>query len=141
MRKPPVSLLSGQQAAPEPMLELNMTPLIDVMLVLIIMMIITIPRMNHTTALDLGRSPADATIPPVVTIDVDFDGALSWDGVALDRDGLAGKLRTLARAATPTQVQVRPNRLAPYKVVVAVMASAQRAGVRGLGIVGNEQFL
>lgn len=127
--------------APEPIMEMNMTPLIDVMLVLIIMLIITIPRQNH--AIDLGLS-ADQSgkPPPVVTVDIDFDGTVSWDGLTLPgKEALASKFRLLAGAAVPVQVQLRPNRLAPYKAVASVMASAQRSGVTGIGIIGNEQLM
>lgn len=141
MRHHLVSLITGNNKAPEPMLEMNMTPLIDVMLVLIIMLIITIPRQNHAINLGLG-SADDGKKPPVVTIDVDFDGTVAWDGlIVTGKEALAGKFRTLARAAVPPQVQLRPNRLAPYKFVAGVMASAQRSGVKGIGIVGNEQMM
>jgi biopolymer transport protein ExbD len=142
MRKNIVSLLTGNNKAPEPMLELNMTPLIDVMLVLIIMLIITIPKQNHAINLGLSSQPSDQPPPQVVTIDVDFDGTVSWDGLAVaGKDTLARKFRDLAGAARPAQVQLRPNRLAPYKTVAAVMASAQRSGVTGIGIIGNEQLM
>jgi biopolymer transport protein ExbD len=125
----------------EPMMEMNMTPLIDVMLVLIIMLIITIPRQNHAIELGLSSAPS-GTPPPVVTVDIDFDGSVSWDGLAVaGKEALASKFRVLAGAAVPVQVQLRPNRLAPYKAVAGVMASAQRSGVKGIGIIGNEQLM
>ncbi|HEY0061904.1 MAG TPA: biopolymer transporter ExbD [Telluria sp.] len=141
MRKKLASLLTGNQSTPEPMMEMNMTPLIDVMLVLIIMLIITIPRQQHAIGLGLGSNPIDADMAPAVTIDVDFDGTLSWDGVVVSRATLASKLAALARAPAPEDVRIRPNKLAAYKYVASVMASAHRAGVTGIGIVGNEQFL
>ncbi|MEO7494859.1 MAG: biopolymer transporter ExbD [Massilia sp.] len=131
-------------AAPsmEPMMELNMTPLIDVMLVLIIMLIITIPRQNHAISLDMPTVSTSTVKPAVVNLEVDFDGALSWNGEAVgDRAGLEAKLAALAAAKDPSQLQVRANKLAPYRYVAAVMAAAQRAGVRQIGMVGNEQFL
>jgi len=141
MRHHLISLITGNNKAPEPMLEMNMTPLIDVMLVLIIMLIITIPKQNHAINLGLSSSPSGKP-PPVVTIDVDFDGTVSWDGlVVTGKETLAAKFRTLAAAAIPVQVQLRPNRLAPYKFVAGVMANAQRSGVKGIGIIGNEQFM
>ena len=128
--------------APEPMMEMNMTPLIDVMLVLIIMLIITIPRQNHAVNLDLPQLHGKALAPQVVTIDVDFDGTVLWDGaVVATRASLEEKLRALASSPVPIGVQVRPNKLAAYKAVAAVLTLAQRARVGGLGIIGNEQFL
>ena len=126
----------------EPMIELNMTPLIDVMLVLIIMLIITIPKQNHSIDLTLPRASTTNERPQVVTIDIDFDGIVLWEGEVLsDRAALERKLRAVAAAATPPEVLLRPNKLAPYKVVAGVMAVAQRSGVNNIGIVGNEQLM
>ncbi len=143
MRKNRGSLLQGTHGTPEPMMEMNMTPLIDVMLVLIIMLIITIPKQNHAINIGLnGTPPAELRAPAVVTIDVDFDGTVLWNGlVVAGKDALAVRFHTLAAATTPTEVHVRPNKFAPYKFVAGVMASAQRSGVMGIGIVGNEQFM
>lgn len=126
----------------EPMIELNMTPLIDVMLVLIIMLIITIPKQNHSISLTLPSASTSNAKPQVVTIDIDFDGIVLWEGQVLpDRATLERKLRAVAAAATPPEVHLRPNKLAPYKVVAGVMAVAQRSGVNNIGIVGNEQLV
>lgn len=117
-------------ALAEPMMEMNMTPLIDVMLVLIIMLIITIPKQNHATTLAMPSIPSDTAQPQVVAIDIDFDGTVLWDGVVVaGRAALERKLLALAGAAVPAQVQLRPNKLAPYKAVAGIMATAQRAGV------------
>ena len=129
---------------PEPMIEMNMTPLIDVMLVLIIMLIITIPIQNHAVNLNMpvGTPPPPTAPPEVVTIDVDFDGTIIWNGTVLpDRMTLEGKLQNIAAMPTQPEVHLRPNKLVAYKSVAAVMASAQRLGVTKIGLVGNEQFL
>ncbi|MFT5533100.1 MAG: biopolymer transport protein ExbD [Burkholderiaceae bacterium] len=128
----------------EPMIEMNMTPLIDVMLVLIIMLIITIPIQNHAINLNMpsGTPPPQTAPPVVVTVDVDFDGTVLWDGVVIpDRATLEAKLQAVANTPTQPEVHLRPNKLVPYKSVAAVMASAQRLGVTKIGMVGNEQFL
>jgi biopolymer transport protein ExbD len=134
--------LSTSNAMPEPMMEMNMTPLIDVMLVLIIMLIITIPRQNHAVNLNL---PSDGKTEParnVVDIDVDFDGTILWNGLLVpSRKALEQKLLALASSEGRNEVHLRPNKLAAYKVVAGVMAVAQRAGVVNIGLVGNEQFL
>lgn len=128
---------------PEPMMEMNMTPLIDVMLVLIIMLIITIPKQNHSVNLNMptGAPPPTNVQPIVVTIDVDFDGTVLWDGqVVPDRATLESKLASIAAMADQPEVHLRPNKLVSYKSVAGVMASAQRLGVTKIGMVGNEQF-
>ncbi len=128
----------------EPMMEMNMTPLIDVMLVLIIMLIITIPIQNHAINLNMpaGNPPPPLTPPVVVTVDVDFDGTVLWDGVVVpDRAALEAKMQAVAATPTQPEVHLRPNKLVPDKSVAAVMASAQRLGVTKIGLVGNEQFL
>ena len=128
---------------PEPMMEMNMTPLIDVMLVLIIMLIITIPKQNHSVNLNMpvGNPPPSNIKPVVITIDVDFDGTILWDGqVVPDRATLDAKLASVAAMADQPEVHLRPNKLVAYKSVAGVMASAQRLGVTKIGMVGNEQF-
>ncbi len=127
----------------EPMMEMNMTPMIDVMLVLIVMLIITIPKANHSVNLNMpvGTPPPPTTEPVVVTIDVDFDGTILWDNVVVpDRPALENKLVAVAAQANQPEVHLRPNKLVSYKVVAGVMASAQRLGVTKIGLVGNEQF-
>ncbi|MTW10995.1 biopolymer transporter ExbD [Pseudoduganella eburnea] len=127
----------------EPMMEMNMTPMIDVMLVLIVMLIITIPKANHSVNLNMpvGTPPPPTKEPVVVTIDVDFDGTILWDNVVVpDRPALENKLVAVAAQADQPEVHLRPNKLVSYKVVAGVMASAQRLGVTKIGLVGNEQF-
>jgi biopolymer transport protein ExbD len=134
---------SGAQHDPEPMMEMNMTPLIDVMLVLIIMMIITIPKEMHSVNLNMpvGNPPPPTTPPQVITVDVDFDGTILWDNVPIpDRATLEAKLSNVAAQADQPELHVRPNKLVEYKYVAEVMASAQRLGVTKIGMVGNEQF-
>lgn len=133
----------GANAEPEAMMELNMTPLIDVMLVLIIMLIITIPKQNHSVNLNMpvGTPPPPTTPPIVITIDVDFDGTILWNNeVVPNRAALETKLMAVAAEADQPEVHLRPNKLVPYKSVAGVMASAQRLGVTKIGLVGNEQF-
>ena len=128
---------------PDVMLEMNMTPLIDVMLVLLIMLIITIPIQNHMVNLNMPISaPPPSTPPTVVTIDVDSEGTVLWNGLALpDRATLESRLQSIAAMPDQAEVHVRPNKLVAYKSVAAVLASAQRIGVTKIGIVGNEQFI
>ena len=129
---------------PDLMIDINTTPLIDVMLVLLIMFIITIPIQLHAVNLNLpsGPPPALTTEPVVVTIDVDFDGTILWNGVALaSRGALQAHLREAAAQADPPEVHVRPNKLVEYRYVAEVLAESQRLGITRLGLVGNEQFV
>ena len=126
------------------MMEINTTPLIDVMLVLLIMFIITIPIQTHAVKMNMpiGPSSAPPKPPEIVRIDVDFDGTIGWNGIAVaDRTELESKLAQVAALPDQPEVHLRPNKLVTYKVVAMIMASAQRLGVTKIGIVGNEQFL
>jgi len=129
-------------ADPEPMMDMNMTPLIDVMLVLIIMLIITIPRQNHAINHDMVSGPANAVKPEVTLVEVDFDGTILWNGNQVaSRAALEQKMAAFAAVTTPKEMHVQPNKLAAYKIVAGVMAAAQKAGVNGIGLTGNEQWM
>jgi biopolymer transport protein ExbD len=140
-----MNLSAGSHSGePEVMMEINTTPLIDVMLVLLIMLIITIPIQTHAVKLDMpaGTPPAVTLQPEVVTIDIDFDGTILWNNqIVPDQATLESKLQGAAAQPTQPEVHLRPNKLVAYRPVAAVMAAAQRLGVVKLGLVGNEQFL
>jgi biopolymer transport protein ExbD len=129
------------------MVDINTTPLIDVMLVLLIMFIITIPIQTHAVKMNMPV-PNNAAPPPkppeVVRIDVDFDGTIGWNGEIIqagDRGAIEQRLAAIAALADQPEVHLRPNKLVTYKHVAMIMATAQRLGVTKIGIVGNEQFL
>jgi biopolymer transport protein ExbD len=128
----------------EPMMEMNMTPLIDVLLVLLVMFIITIPVMTHAVKLDMPR-PTNApqtTLPVVINLEIDFDGTILWNGSPIaDVDALDAYFRREAAADPQPELHIRPNKRAEYDVVARVLASAQRNGLRKIGFVGNEQFM
>ena len=129
---------------PDVMIDINTTPLIDVMLVLLVMLIITIPIQLHSVNLNMpvGNPPPPAEPPVVITIDVDFDGTIFWNGDAVpNKPALEERLTQAAAAVPQPEVHLRPNKLAEYKDVAGVMAAAQRLGVTKLGLVGNEQFV
>jgi biopolymer transport protein ExbD len=128
---------------PDVMVDINTTPLIDVMLVLLIMLIITIPIQTHAVKLNMpvGNPPPPPVPPEVVTIEVDFDGTLIWNGRVLqDRQELEQRLRAAAEMPVQPEVHLRPNKLVKYESVAMVMASAQRLGMTKIGLIGNEQF-
>lgn len=129
---------------PEVMVDINTTPLIDVMLVLLIMLIITIPIQTHAVKLNMpAGNPPPPTVPPiVVNIEIDFDGAVFWNGQQMpDRATLEARLADVAAQPVQPEVHVKANKIVAYKSVAAVLASAQRLGVTKLGVVGYEQFL
>ena len=139
-----MNLGSGSGGDPEEMMDINTTPLIDVMLVLIIMLIITIPVQLHTVNLNMpaGNPPPPTKDPVVVTIDIDFDGTILWNGETMpSREALQSKLREAVAVPDQPEVHVRPNKLVEYKFVAEVLAESQRLGVTKLGMVGNEQFV
>ena len=135
---------AAPNADPEVMMEINTTPLIDVMLVLLVMLIITIPIQLHSVDLNLpqGKPPPALTEPTVVRIDVDFDGTILWNGeVVADRPTLEAKMVEAAALPVQPEIHLRPNKLVTYDRVAAVLASAQRLGLKKIGIIGNEQFI
>ncbi len=127
------------------MVDVNMTPMIDVMLVLLILFIITIPIQTHAVKLNM---PTPSNVQPlkepdIKRIDVDFDGTIGLNGVLMSKPELDVQFAEWGRLAVADQpeVHLRPNKLVTYKHVAAIMASAQRQGVSKIGMVGNEQFL
>jgi len=134
---------SGTQD-PDVMVDINTTPLIDVMLVLLIMLIITIPIQTHAVKLNMpvGTPPPPLVPPEVVTIEIDFDGTVIWNGrVVPDRQELEARLRAAAEMPEQPEIHLRPNKLVKYESVAMVMASAQRLGLKKIGLIGNEQFM
>lgn len=132
---------------PDVLVDINTTPLIDVMLVLLIMFIITIPIQTHAVKMNMPV-PNNAAPPPkppeIVRIDLDFDGTIGWNGEIIqagDRATIEQRLLAIAQMPDQPEVHLRPNKLVTYKHVAMIMATAQRLGVTKIGIVGNEQFL
>jgi biopolymer transport protein ExbD len=128
----------------EPMMEINTTPLIDVMLVLLIMFIITLPVMTHAVKLDM---PSTRPPPPTnemtqpINVEIDFDGSVLWNGARVPLSSLEGYFRVEARKDPQPELHVRPNRRADYDTVAKVLALAQRSGMQRIGFVGNEEFM
>ena len=120
--------------------DMNTTPLIDVMLVLLVMLIITLPLGTHAIKIDLPHGmPTSAPPPPVVTLNVDFDGAVEWNGKRVDRATLDRYLDRAARQEQPPEIRVFADRLTKYDSVAKVLADAQRLGVKRIAIVGTDR--
>ena len=130
------------QGDDEVMVEMNTTPLIDVMLVLLTLLIITLPIQTHAVKLDMPRPnqtpPTDA--PNTVDLGVDFDGTITWNGEKVDRAGLDTKLVAAANSKPAAEIQLNPNRLAKYDTVAMVLADAQHLGATHIGFTGIDQY-
>jgi biopolymer transport protein ExbD len=127
----------------EVLCEMNTTPLIDVMLVLLIMLIITIPIQTHAVKLNMpSNSSSAASEPPqVVQIAVAADGTVKWDGESVgDRKDLEARIVDAARQSPQPEVHIRADGSARYEAVAMVMASSQRLGLTKIGVTGNEAF-
>jgi biopolymer transport protein ExbD len=130
----------------EVLLDINTTPLIDVMLVLLVMLIVTIPIQTHAVKLDLpinnNPPPPEQEMPEVVNLEIDFDGTVIWNGTPVaTRAQLDLFLQQTASKVPQPEVHLRPNRLAKYDAVARTLADAQRLGVTKIGFVGNEQYV
>ena len=138
-----MSMSIGGGGEDEPMMEMNMTPLIDVLLVLLVMFIITIPVMTHAVKLDMPRptNSAQQSDPVVINLEIDFDGTVLWNGSPVTVDALDGYFRREAANDPQPELHIRPNKRASYDIVARVLAAAQRNGLLKIGFVGNEQFM
>ena len=128
---------------PEVMMDINTTPLIDVMLVLLIMLIITIPVQLHSINLDMptGTPPPAIKKPTIVRIEIDARNVVHWNEKTLtDRAELDTLLQQASQQQPQPEVHIKPQGKAKYEAVAGVLASAQRNGLTKLGIVGSEQF-
>ena len=139
-----MNLGSSSGGEPEVMVEMNTTPLIDVMLVLLIMLIITIPIQLHSVNLNMpvGNPPPPLVEPEVLKIDIDPSSRIFINAELINgRQELEDRLTLEAAKQPQPEMHLRPDRSAKYAVVAEVMAAAQRLGMTKIGIVGSEQFL
>lgn len=128
---------------PQVISDMNTTPLIDVMLVLLVMLIITIPIQLHAVNMNMpvGAPPPKTADPEVVKIDVTPASQVLWNGEVLDsREALEARMKAAAAQPEQPEIHLRPSKAASYEAVAAVLASTQRLGLVKIGIVGSEQF-
>ena len=134
-------LTSQAVAATAPVIcDINTTPLIDVLLVLLVTLIVTLPVVTHAVKLDLPHGPPPAQAPQILDLEVDFDGTVVWNGAPVPFERLDGYFNAEARKLPQAEVQLRADRRAKYGIVAQVLASAQRNGMLRIGFVDTGQF-
>ena len=129
---------------PQPLIEMNTTPLIDVMLVLLVMFIITIPIQTHAVKLDLPSTPPIPVPPPSELrndLEITRSGGLLWNKVPISDDGLREELRLTQQMRIAPELHLRPDAQARYGRVDEVLAIIKREHVQKFGFVGNEAYL
>jgi biopolymer transport protein ExbD len=134
----------GSGGEPDVMIDINTTPLIDVMLVLLVMLIITIPIQLHAVNLNLptGNPPPPLVLPEVVKLDIDPSNRIYWNGeIVPDREALEEKVKAAAAQSVQPEIHLRPDKRSTYAATAEVMATAQRLGLTKIGVVGSEQFI
>ena len=125
------------------MCEVNMTPLIDVMLVLIVTLIMTLPIQTHAVKLDMPPptdQPPPLVLPEVVNLDVDFDDTVYWDGNKVDLAQLEGYFRSESKRDPQPEIHLRPDKRSHYDTTAKVLASAQRNSMGKIGFVNTTEF-
>jgi biopolymer transport protein ExbD len=134
---------ASSSGEPEMMMEINTTPLIDVMLVLLVMLIITIPIQLHSVNLEMpvGTPPVNLVKPEKVQIDIDPQSVVYWQGLAVTAQELDEKMKTLALQQPQPEVHIRPNKASQYAVFANVLSSSKRLGLTKIAVIGAEQFV
>ncbi|MFC4592730.1 ExbD/TolR family protein [Sphingobium tyrosinilyticum] len=139
-----LSLAQSDTAQMEhPMGEMNTTPLVDVMLVLLIMFILTIPIQTHSVGVDLPQGRIERSVDMNLIknkVSIDADGLIRWNGAAIDRITLRQYLAASLRMPVEPELQFEPDAAARYVAVDEVLADIRRAGVKKLGFIGNERY-
>jgi len=123
--------------------DINITPLIDVMLVLLITLVVSLPIMTHAVRLDLPQTPpsAQTTRPEVINLDIDFDGTVVWNGTAIaSLQQLESYLQTEAQKNPQPEIHLRPDGHVKYDYVAKVLASAQHSRMKKMGFVNTAEF-
>jgi biopolymer transport protein ExbD len=128
-------------------MDVNTTPLIDVMLVLLVLFIMTIPIQLHAVNLDMPvptNAPPPPTEPVIVVLLIDFDGTLYWNDAVVQRGELLQRMTDASKGgnvAEQPEMHIKPHKMVEYGHVAHVMATAQKVGLKKLGMVGNEQYM
>ncbi|MBI2747831.1 MAG: biopolymer transporter ExbD [Burkholderiales bacterium] len=128
---------------PEVMMDINTTPLIDVMLVLLVMLIITIPIQLHAVNLDMpvGTPPANNNPPPKIKIDIDSNSVVYWQGLPVSAAELEANMAAISQEASQPEVHIRPDKGSQYAVFANVLSTSKRKGLTKMAVIGSEQFV
>jgi biopolymer transport protein ExbD len=134
---------SGPNDEPQVMMDINTTPLIDVMLVLLVMLIITIPIQLHAVNLEMpvGTPPTNLVKPEKIQIDIDEKSTVYWQGLPVTAQELDNNMKTAASQSVQPEVHVRPNKASQYAVFANVLSSSKRLGLTKIAVIGSEQFV
>ena len=124
--------------------DINTTPLIDVMLVLLVTLIVTLPIMTHAVKLDMPNPnappPPPDKPPEVIDLEIDFDGQVVWNGTPVQLSQLEGYFHTEADKPVQAEIHLRPDRRVKYDFVAKVLAAAQRNRMKKIGFVNTSEF-
>jgi len=133
----------GDSGDPEVMMEINTTPLIDVMLVLLVMLIITIPIQLHSVTLEMpvGAPLSNIIKPEKIQVDIDEKSIIYWQGLPVTAIELNDKMTAVANSSPQPEVHIRPNKVSQYAVFASVLASSKRFGLTKIAVIGAEQFV
>ncbi|GBG12492.1 biopolymer transport protein ExbD [Novimethylophilus kurashikiensis] len=131
--------VGNDQSHSAPMSEINTTPLVDVMLVLLVIFIITAPLLTHAVKIDLPQASSKAVTqkPDIVTLSIDANGQWYWNDQALDQASIADRFKAEAARDPQPDVHIRADESTRYQVLAEVMAEAQNAGIKHLGFVSE----
>ena len=133
----------GTSGEGEVMVEMNTTPLIDVMLVLLTLLIITLPIQTHAVKLDMPPptdQPPPEVLPEVINLDVDFDDTVYWDGNKVDLSQLESYFRQESKKDPQPEIHLRPDKRSHYDTTAKVLAVAQRNHMQKIGFVNTTEF-
>lgn len=127
---------------PELMLDINTTPLIDVMLVLLVMLIITIPIQLHAVNIELplGTPPVNTVAPEKIRIDIDAHNVVRWQGLPVSGAELDANMSRVAQLSVQPELHLRADKLSRYAVFANVLAATRRKGLTKIAVIGSEQF-
>jgi biopolymer transport protein ExbD len=120
--------------------DINMTPLIDVMLVLLIIFIITIPRQTHSITIDNPSARTQLSEPRVIDLSIDFDGTVLWNKQTIGRDVLEKYIRLEAASSPQPEIHIRVDKFAKYEIVAQTLAELQRQGLKQIGFVNADDI-
>jgi biopolymer transport protein ExbD len=131
--------LKDKASAGTPLAEINMIPLIDVMLVLLVIFIVTAPLLTHAVRIDLPRVSSEPVMhkPDAIALAIDANGGTFWNGEALGRDQISSRLAEAGKQSPQPELHLSVDRTAQYQVVAEIMAAAAKAGLTRIGFVSD----